>query len=116
MPPFATAKLILHVVAASYLLSAAILLTMRLRGSSVPTWIIAGWLVTGLLGVVLTAALGPGRGGVWWGLGAVLIPWMILALIGDLRLGHYVVAAIDVAGLAAIGFALLITYRAAAQS
>ena len=109
--PFTTAKLILYIVAGSYLVSAAMLGVMRARGTTVPAWVIAGWLLTGLIGLALTAALGPGRGGVWWGLLVALGPWMVYALVGDLRLGHYVIAAIDVAGLSAIAYALAITWR-----
>ena len=114
MDPFPAARIILFIVAASYVVSGVLLGVARARGEEVPAWVIATWLVTGVAGLALTAALGPGRRGVWVALLIVLGPWMAWSLVGDLRGGHWVIAGIDVLGLGAIGYALWITAGPAA--
>lgn len=106
----ASARMILMIVAGSYVLSAAILGFVRWRGTTVPSWMIGGWLVTGLLGIALSAMLAPGRGAVWVLLMLVLFPWMIYSLVSDLRSGNWIIACTDVAALLAIAYAAFISY------
>ena len=108
-----SARTIYLIVAISYLLSAAILGLMRWRGTEVPAWVIIGWLVTGVVGIALSTALAPGRGLVWAAILVVLVPWMIYALIGDFRLGHYFMVTIDALALLAIAIAAVASYRPA---
>ncbi len=103
----AAGRLILFIVAASYPLSAALLLWMKAKGETVPSiWPIA-WLVTGVLGLVLASLIGDGSGSwLWWALLLVLGPIMAVSLVVDIRHGLWWIVALDVAGLAAIGYAL----------
>lgn len=109
---FAAARLILLIIAGSYVLSALILMVVKSRGETVPIWVIATWLLTGLIGAALATALAPARPAVWIGLLLALGPWMLYSFYGDLRLGHWIIAFTDVAALVAIGYALAITSRA----
>ena len=112
-PVFAPAKLTLYILAASYLVSAALLGVAKSRGEPVPAWVIGTWLVTGLVAVALTPLLAPGRPAVWVGLLVALGPWMAWSLVGDLRGGHWVIAVVDVLGLGAIGWCLAVTAKTA---
>lgn len=98
------------IVAGSYVLSAAILGFVRWRGTTVPSWMIGGWLVTGLLGIALSAMLAPGRSAVWILVLLALFPWMIYSLVSDVRGGNWIVACTDAAALLAIAYAGLISY------
>ncbi len=111
MDPYPAARLILYIVAASYVLSGGLLWVARAKGQSVPAWVIGTWLAAGLIGVGLTYAMAPGRRGVWVALAVVLGPWMAYSLVGDLREGHWVIAILDVGALVAIAFALWTTAR-----
>ncbi|HLL88001.1 MAG TPA: hypothetical protein VK324_01740 [Tepidisphaeraceae bacterium] len=106
------AKLIFTVVAVTYLMSAALLMTVRLRGHPVTLWVIVGWLATGAAGLVLAQFLRPGITPVWLGLLVVLGPWMLFSLVTDLREGYWLIAILDVLGLAAIGYGLAVVARA----
>jgi hypothetical protein len=107
MPPNLPAgRLLLAVVAGTYLLSAGLLAAARSRGAKVEAWVIGGWLLTGLAGLALAAALRPGRPAVWAGLLAALVPWMLYSLAYDARERIWVMVAADVAGLAAIAAGL----------
>jgi hypothetical protein len=115
MPPNLPAgRILLLVVAASYLLSAGLLAAARLRGVRMEHWVIAGWLLTGLAGATLAAALQPGRPVVWVGLLVALGPWMLYSLAYDVREGVWVMVAADVAGLAAIALGLTFSREALA--
>ena len=102
------ARVILAILCASYLVSAALLTWMRLAGQIVPAWKIAGWAVTGIAGAVLLLWLSPDRPLLSILMLVVLGPWMIFALTEDARSRHYFIAAIDLAGLFAIVYALWI--------
>ena len=112
-PAFAPAKVMIFVLAASYVLSAAILAFARYKGETVPTYVIALWAVTGVAAFALAPLLAPGRALVWVGLLVALAPWMAWSLYGDGREGRWVMVAVDALGLAAIAFALGTTARAA---
>lgn len=102
----AIARMIMLIVAASYLLSAALLAVARARGQAVTGWVIVGWLLTGAAGVALALCLAPGRAGALIVLALVLGIWMGYALIGDLRARHWIIAAIDVSALVAIVYSV----------
>jgi hypothetical protein len=106
MRELATSRLILIIVCASYVLSAALLTWARIAGQTVPSWKIAGWLVTGIAGAILLPWLAGNRPLISLAVMIVLGPWMALALSDDLRGRHFIIAAIDLAGLFAIGYAL----------
>jgi hypothetical protein len=106
MRELATSRLILIIVCASYFLSAALLTWARLAGQTVPSWKIAGWLLTGIASAILLPWLATNRPMVSLGVLIVLGPWMALALSDDLRGKHLFIAAVDLAGLFAIGYAL----------
>jgi hypothetical protein len=110
-PALQSARVILISVAASYVLSAVILLVVRLRGATISAWVVGGWLVTGLAGIALGYLLGPGRGGVWVAAGVVLLPWMIYSTYGDAMQRSYVMTTVDVLGMLAIVYALYLSYR-----
>jgi hypothetical protein len=99
-------RTLIVVVAATYLLSAALLGWAKSRGSPVETWVVVGWLVTGSLGIVLGRSLRPGAAAAWAGVGLVLVPWMLLSFVLDVRARVWVMAGLDVAGVAAIGAGL----------
>jgi hypothetical protein len=101
------ARSLLFIVAVSYVVSAAILLLVRLRGGAVGAWVIATWLLTGSAGIVLARMLAPGQAAIWWALLVVLGPWMGYSLYYDLRERIWFMAAIDLAGLFAIAWGLL---------
>lgn len=104
----AAARLVLFIVAASYPVAAAMLYWAKSRGENVPwTWPTA-WLVTGVAGLLFAALLSAGRPWAWWGALVALAPIMLVSLVVDVRGGHWIIAAIDVAGLIAIGYALWI--------
>jgi len=106
MPDFAPTRTVLFIISLTYLLSAAILTVLRLRGTVVPTWVIAGWMVTGVAGVVLSQLLVEGRPAVWVGLAVALVPWMAYSLYGDVKNGSWVVALTDVGAIVGIAWAL----------
>lgn len=112
-PALQSARVILISVAASYVLSAVILLVVRLRGTTVPAWVIGGWLVTGVAGVALGYLLAPGRAGVWVAAGVVLLPWMIYSTYGDAMQRSYVMTTVDILGVLAIVYALYLSSHAA---
>lgn len=115
MPPgFATARAILLIVAVSYIISAAVLMIMRQRGEEVPAPFIAGWVVGGVMGMVGASFVAPQSPWAWWLSLVSLGPWMALSLVWDVRQGIWLIAALDVAGLAAIGFALWLSRAAVA--
>jgi hypothetical protein len=102
----AAGRTLLVVVAATYLLSAALLGWAKSRGSPVETWIVTGWLVTGSWGIVLGLLLRPGAAAAWVGVGLVLVPWMLLSLVYDVRARVWVMAGLDIAGVVAIAAGL----------
>ena len=103
-------------VAATYVLSALMLAWFRSRGEAVAAWVIAGWLLTGIAGMVMAWQLTEKRPALWWGLLLALGPWMVYATIGDAAEKHWVMTALDVAGLIAIGWALRLAAGAALSS
>ena len=105
-PNLPAGRLLLLIVAASYLLSAALLAAARGRGAAIATWFVLGWVATGLIGLGLAWVLQPGRPLVWAGLLVVLGPWMGYSLYYDVRLRIWAMVAIDAAGLAAIAWGL----------
>lgn len=105
-PNLPAGRTLLVVVAASYLVSAAVLGVARLRGGPVAGWVIGGWLATGAAGVALGLLLRPGRPATWVGLLIALAPWMCFSLAYDVRERVWVMAAVDVAGLAAVAAGL----------
>ncbi len=106
MRELAIARWIFAGVAATYVLSAAMLLWVRSRGEVVPGWVIGAWLATGVAGIVLAFFLARERPVVWWALLVVLVPWMIYALVGDALEKHWFMAGLDAAALIAIARAL----------
>ncbi len=106
MNQVAVSRLILMIMCASYLLSAALLGWARVAGQTVPAWKIAGWAVAG----VAAGALLPGLSARRWVVTVIIFlllgPWMAFALYEDARGRHYVIAGIDLAGLAAITYAV----------
>ena len=101
-----TARLILILVAASYPVAAGMLWWAKSRGDDVPWYWPTGWLVTGVLGLAFAAMLAQGRPWAWWGVSLALGPWMAVSLVVDVRHGYFWIAALDVAGLGAIAYAL----------
>jgi hypothetical protein len=99
---FAGGRTLLWIVAASYPLSAALLLWMKQRGEDVPwIWPLA-WLVTGVIGLVSTSVLRD-NGGLWWWVALLaLVPMMIVSTVVDVRHGYWIIVAVDVAGLIAL--------------
>jgi hypothetical protein len=106
MIDFAPSRSVLFIISVTYLISAIVLLVFKLRGQTVATWVIVGWVVTGLAGVVLSPMLVEGRAWVWFALAVALVPWMGYSLVADLRHRFWWIAATDVAGLIGIGWAL----------
>ncbi|MEL7240304.1 MAG: hypothetical protein AAGK78_15710 [Planctomycetota bacterium] len=102
----AAAKLLLLIVAGSYVLSGVLLGWMKHRGESVPMWFIAGWLACGVLGAASSWMLADGRAWAWWTTAVLLGPYMVLSLVWDIRHGAWVMVAVDVAGLFAIAWGL----------
>ena len=101
-----TARLILYVMAASYAASAALLLYLRSRGETVPWYWPTAWVVAALATAGLAAALAEGRAWAWWGCLLAAGPILVVSTVVDARHGNWVVVALDVAGLAAVAFAL----------
>ncbi|MEM1013293.1 MAG: hypothetical protein AAGI46_13870 [Planctomycetota bacterium] len=103
----ATGRLILLIVAASYPLSAALLVVLKLRGETVPwVWPVA-WLVTGIAGLAISWLLSESSGALaWWALLVVLGPIMVVSTVVDWRHGYWGIVALDIAGLLAIGYGL----------
>ncbi|HEX8910896.1 MAG TPA: hypothetical protein VF796_00955 [Humisphaera sp.] len=99
-------RVLLFVVAGTYVLSAALLGFARWRGAAVAWWVLVGWVATGVAGMALAASLRPGRPAVWAGLLLALGPWMLFSLAYDVRERVWVMAALDVAGLLAIAWGL----------
>ena len=106
MSQLPTSRLILIIMCASYLLSAALLTWARISGQVVPAWKIGGWVVTGLVGAILLYWLSPQRPMISIAVFIVLAPWMAFAFYEDARSHHLIIAAVDLAGLFAIGYAL----------
>lgn len=104
--PLPAARLILLMVAASYPLAAGLLWAMAARGEKVPWYWPTGWLGLGLAGLTCAFLLAPGRPWAWWGVLVTLAPWMIVALVQDVRSALWPIALLDLAGLAAIAYAL----------
>ena len=103
----ATGRLILLIVAASYPLSAALLVVLKLRGETVPWIWPAAWLVTGIGGLVVSWMLASTSGPwVWWALLVLLGPIMVVSTVVDWRHGYWGIVALDIAGLLAIGYGL----------
>ena len=109
MSDLTTGKIILAGTCGTYLLSAALLSFAK---PPAPAWVVAGWAVAGLVGLALVPALTPGRTLVQVAVLVAMAPWMAYAAWGDGRGGHWVMVVIDVAGLAAIGFGLMLVRRA----
>lgn len=103
------------IVAISYLVSAAVMGFMRWRGAEIGTWFLAGWLLTGLAGVLLAQQLAEARPAVWIGLLVALLPWMVLSLVFDTRLKIWVMVAVDAAGVFAIVYGLALARGALSQ-
>jgi hypothetical protein len=101
-------RIILASVCGSYLLSAALLAWAKTHGQIVPAWKIGGWLLTGIIGLVLLIWLSPAEPIISFAMLIALAPWMAYALTEDARSGHYIIAVIDLAGLFAIAYALWI--------
>jgi hypothetical protein len=106
MRELAISRLILLIMCGSYLLSAGLLTWARVSGQTVPGWKIGGWVVTGIAGFILLPWLSQSRPLISIALLIALGPWMAIALGDDARSGHWIVAIIDLAGLAAIGYSL----------
>lgn len=100
------AQLTLVIVAASYVVSAAMLAWMKRGGADVPTWFTVGWLLTGLIGIVASLRLDGSRHWAWWVALLALGPWMTLSLVWDIRHASWWMAALDIAGLIAIAWGL----------
>ncbi len=113
MKEIATARVLFYVMAASFLLSASLLGYVRATGKDVPTYVLAAWAGGGIVGLALTPLLTPDRRWVALILLAVLGPWMAVSLVGDWQRKIYVMAATDLAGLAAIAFGVYLAYRPA---
>ena len=110
MQQLATARVIFICIAASYLLSAAILGWVRSRGEAVAAFAIAGWAITGVVGIALSLLLASQRPIVWIGLLVALVPWMVYALIGDAGEKRIFMTIADAAGLGAIVWALWLSW------
>ena len=113
MKELATARLLFNIMAASFVLSAAILGYVRFTGKPVPTYVLAAWGGLGVLAFVLTPLLAPDRRWVAIALLVVLGPWMAVSLVGDAQRKVYAMAAVDLAGLAAIAYGVWLAYRPA---
>ena len=111
MKDLATARLLFYIMAASFLVSAVILGYVRYTGKAVPATVLVAWGGLGLLGIALTPLLGVDRRWMAWVLLVVLGPWMVVSLVGDVQRKVYPIAAVDVAGLAAIGYGVYLSYR-----
>ena len=110
--PLATGRLLLAFVAATYLLSALLLGIARWRGNAVAGWVIGGWAVLGMIGLLLALQLQPARPALWWTLALVLLPWMLLSLVWDWQLDVLVMVAVDAAGAFAIIYGLWLAREA----
>ena len=113
MKELATARVLFYVMAASFVLSAAILGYVRFTGKTVPTPVLVAWGGLGVLGLALTPLLSADRRWIAWVLLVVLGPWMVVSLVGDAQRKIYPMAAVDVAGLGAIGYGVWLAYRGA---
>ena len=113
MREIATARVLFYVMAASFLLSAALLGYVRFTGKTVPAYVLAAWAGLGVLGLLLTPWLTPDRRWIAIVLLVVLGPWMAVSTVGDWQRKIYPMAAVDVAGLAAIGYGVWLAYRPA---
>ena len=113
MKELATARVLFYVMAASFVLSAAILGYVRSTGKPVPAYVLLAWGGLGVVGLALTPLLSPDRRWIALALLVVLGPWMLVSLVGDAQRKIYVMAAVDVAGLAAIGYGVWLSYRPA---
>jgi len=113
MKEIATARVLFYVMAGSFLVSAAILGYVRFTGKAVPAYVLAAWGAGGVLGLALTPLLTLDRRWMAWVLVLVLGPWMAVSLVGDAQRKIYPMAAIDVAGLFAIGYGVWLSYRPA---
>ena len=102
----AAAKLTLLIVAASYPLAAALLWVAKARGATVPWYWPTAWLACGVIGGACAWFLADGRPLAWVGVALFLGVLMAVSLVVDVRGGHWIIAAIDVAGLIAIAWAL----------
>ena len=107
----AVARVLFYVMAASFLVSAALLGYVRATGKDVPAYVLALWGGLGLAGVALTPLLTPERRWIAIVLLVVLGPWMAVSLVGDWQRKIYVMAAVDVGGLAAIAYGVWLAYR-----
>ena len=101
----AAARLILIIVAASYPIAGAMLLWAKHKGEDVPWVWPAAWFVTGVAGLVFALMLGQSRTWPLWPAVVALGPIMLVSLVVDIRHGYWFIAALDVAGLAAIAYA-----------
>ena len=103
----AAARLILIIVAASFPLSAALLLFLKWRGETVPWAWPAAWLVTGVVGLIASSMLREaGFGWQWWACLLALAPMLAVSTVVDIRQGIWFVVALDLAGLGAVAYAL----------
>ncbi len=113
MRELATARVLFYVMAASFVLSAGILGYVRSTGKPVPAYVMAAWGGLGVVGLALTPLLSPDRRWVAWALLVVLGPWMVVSLVGDAQRKIYLMAGVDLAGLAAIAYGVWLSYKPA---
>jgi hypothetical protein len=106
MRELAASRMILIIMCASYLLSAALLTWARVAGQTVPGWKIGAWAGTGIVGLCLMPWLSQSRPMISIAMLVVLVPWMGFAFSEDARSGHWIVAIVDLAGLGATIYAL----------
>ena len=110
--PFSTGRTILLVIAATYVLSAALLLGARLHGEPVSRRAALLWLLTGAAGVALALRLAPGGRFEWVALLVVLVPWMLVSLAGDWDRGLVVMTLVDAAALVGTAAGHAMTFAA----
>ena len=113
MKEIATARVLFYVMAASYLVSAALLGYARFTGKTVPTYVLAAWGGLGVVALAITPLLTLDRRWVAVVLLVVLGPWMAVSAVQDGRQKVYPMVAVDVAGLLAIGYGVWLSYRPA---
>ena len=113
MKELATARVLFYVMSGRFLLSAALLGYARYTGKPVPTYVLALWAGLGVAGFALTPLLRLDRRWIAWLLAVVLGPWVAVSLDGDVQRKFFPLAAVDIAGLAAIAYGVYLAYKPA---
>jgi hypothetical protein len=103
--------MILLILAISYLASAGLLAWLKSQGESVPWIWPTAWLVCGIAGVAIALLVERGVGWpMWVATLLVFVPILAVSTVVDVRLGYWWIVALDVAGLAAAVWALVVLW------